>query len=70
MLIAVLRALRSSVVIALIALVLATLRHGALDGAMMLRLAELNRTLFAVVFAALCGWEFWYRRARRRHAAG
>lgn len=67
---AVLRALRALLVIAAVALGVAAIRDGGVNWPKLVRLAEFNRTLFVFVFLGLCVWEFWYRRAKRRHANG
>ena len=67
---AVLRAFRSLLVIVAVVLLVAVIRDGGVDGPKLMRLVVHNRTLFILVFLGLCVWEFWYRRAKRHHAAG
>ena len=67
---AVLRALRSLLVIVAVVLLVAAVRDGGVNGPKLMRLAVHNRTLFILVFLGLCVWEFWYRRAKRHHAIG
>ena len=64
--IALLRALRSTIVIAAIALTLFALRHSALTIAEIRRLAVHYSPLWVVVFFGLLIWEYWFERSRRR----
>ena len=60
------RALRSTLVIAVVAVLVAAVRGGDLRWAMMVRLAWAHRGEFAMILMALVVWESWVARAKRR----
>ena len=66
--VAVLRALRSLLIIGGVALVIGAVFNGGLSWSNVVHLAAVNRTVFVAVFLGLCVWEFWYRRAKRTHS--
>jgi hypothetical protein len=61
-----LRAFRSTILIAAIALTLFALRHSALSVTEIRRLAVHYSPLWAAVFFGLLIWEYWFERMRRR----
>jgi hypothetical protein len=66
--VALVRALRSLIIIAVVALAISAARNGSLGWPKLAQVVVLNRTLFVMVFLGLSVWEFWYRRAKRHHA--
>jgi hypothetical protein len=63
------RAVRSTLVITAVALVVAAARSGDFRWSVTTRLAWAHRGEFALVFAGLVIWESWVARAKRRGVA-
>jgi hypothetical protein len=63
---AVWRALQSTVVIGVVAMVASAVRSGDFPGSVIVRLASSYRTLLTLIFLGLLIWEYWFRRVRRR----
>jgi hypothetical protein len=65
---AVMRAARSMIIIGAVALLLFALRHGGFEWSWLVRVVAMNRVLFALVFVAVCVWEYWLQRPQRFRA--
>ena len=63
------RAVRSTLVIAAVAVVVAAARSGDFRWNVVARLAWAHRGEFALIFVGLVVWESWVTRAKRRGAA-
>jgi len=63
------RAVRSTLVIAAVAVVVAAARSGDFRWGVVARLAWAHRGEFALIFVGLLAWELWVARAKRRGAA-
>jgi hypothetical protein len=59
-------ALRSTLVIGAVALLVFAVRDGSFQWAKLNRVAVSNWRLFAMVFLGVLVWDYWFQRARRR----
>ena len=62
------RALRSTLVIGVIAVMVSALRSGDFRWSVITRLAWSYRPLLTMIFIGLLIWDGWFQRARRRGA--
>ena len=64
----VLRAVRSTLVIGAVTVLLVAAREGGFHWNRIKGLAQQNRTLFVMVFFAVLIWDYWFQRAKRQRA--
>lgn len=62
----VLSAGRSTVVVIVVSLAVSAIYHGGFDRRQLWYVLVANRELFGLIFLALCAWDGWMRRPKRK----
>ena len=62
------RAVRSTIIIATVAIVIFAIRRGGIRLPELKALVILNRTLLAMIFFGVLIWDYWFQRAKSRQS--